>query len=75
MRLLKFCAKCSDLCQVIYQNGEGEVHTSNSYVPSGIGLGEAFGDYVEMEIDMETGQIQNWKPVTDAAIILAIKTA
>jgi hypothetical protein len=73
MRLLSICAKCSDLCQVRFQNGKGKLHESDSYVPEGINIGG--GDYVELDIDMETGQIQNWKPVTDAAIILSIKTA
>jgi hypothetical protein len=73
MRLLKLCAKCSDLCGISFQNGTGKIHESDGYVPENINIGG--GDYVELDIDMETGQIQNWKPVTDAAIILSIKTA
>lgn len=33
------------------------------YVPSGIGLGHD-GDAVDIKIDMETGQILNWTPLT-----------
>lgn len=75
MGKLKLCAKCSDMCSLEYTDSKGKVTTSDSYVPEGIGIGDAWGDYVEMEIDMETGQIMNWKKKSDAAIIKAIKKA
>jgi len=73
MGILKVDAKCSDLCSLIYTDKEGKQIQSDGYVPEGIGIGEFYGDYIEMEIDMETGQIQNWKPLTDAQIIKSIK--
>ena len=36
---------------------------SDGYVPSGFGIGG--GDYIELEIDFETGQILNWKKPSD----------
>ena len=76
MGKLRFTAKCSDLCSCVYENDKGEiVAESDSYVPSGINIGDAYGDYVEMEIDMHTGQILNWKPVSEKKIIEAIKKA
>ena len=75
MSTLKICAKCSDMCSCLFTDSKGKVHESESYVPSGIGIGDFYGDYVEMEIDMSTGQIFNWKPVSDAKIIKALKEA
>jgi len=76
MGKLSLCAKCSDLCSCVYENDKGEVVAeSDSYVPKGINIGDQYGDYVEMEIDMQTGQILNWKAVSEAQIIKAIKAA
>jgi len=61
------------MCSVKFDNGNGLTAESDSYVPEGIGIGDAYGDYVEMSIDMETGQILNWKQISDAKIIKAIK--
>jgi hypothetical protein len=73
MRILSITAKCSDLCNTSFTDAKGIEHESDSYVPEDIGIGG--GDYVELEIDMETGQIQNWKSVSDAQIIRALKEA
>jgi hypothetical protein len=74
MGILKISAKCSDLCSTIYTDKNGKVTESDGYVPSGIGIDE-WGDYIVLDIDMKTGQIQNWKPVTDAQVIAAQKKA
>lgn len=37
------------------------------YVP-GFMPGEHFGDYLILDIDLDTGTIRNWKPVTAKAI-------
>jgi hypothetical protein len=74
MGILSISAKCSDLCWTQYTDKNGNVTKSDSYVPQGIGIDE-YGDYVALDIDMETGQIQNWKPVTDAQVIKAQKEA
>jgi len=75
MGILRICAKCSDLCSTIYTDDKGNETASDSYVPKGIGIGDEYGDYVEMDIDMKTGQILNWKPVSDAQVIKAQKEA
>ena len=64
MGILKISAKCSDLCQTSFTDSKGNVTESEGYVPQGIGIDE-YGDYVVLDIDMETGQIQNWKPRSD----------
>ena len=73
--VLKISAKCSDLCWTEYTDSKGNVTNSDGYVPQGIGIDEKgdSGDYVSMDIDMETGQILNWKPVTDEQVIAAQK--
>ena len=70
MGILKISAKCSDLCWTEYTDKDGKKTESDGYVPKGIGIDE-YGDYVELEIDMKTGQILNWKPVTDAQVLKA----
>jgi hypothetical protein len=67
MGILKISAKCVDLCFTEYTDSKGNETSSDSYVPNNIGIGG--GDYIDLEIDMETGQIQNWKPVSDEQII------
>ena len=74
MGILKISAKCSDLCWTEYTDGKGNKTESNSYVPEGIGIDDG-GDYVDIEIDMKTGQILNWKPVSDTQVINAQKKA
>ena len=57
-------AKCSDLCFAQLKNGQGRVVAEhNGYVPD-LMPGEHYGDYVELEIDLETGQILNWEKPT-----------
>jgi hypothetical protein len=75
MGVLIISAKCSDLCCTTYTDSNGFKTTSDGYVPSGIGIDEEgdCGDYVSMKIDMKTGQILNWKPVTDKQVITAQK--
>ena len=75
MGILSISAKCSDLCTTQYKDSKGNIIKSNeyAYVPDNIGIGG--GDYVEMDIDTDTGQILNWKKVSDSQIISAIKRA
>ena len=72
MGILRISAKCSDLCWTEFTDSKGNKTESNGYVPKGIGIDE-WGDYVVLDIDMKTGQILNWKPVTDAQVIKAQK--
>lgn len=77
MGILSISAKCSDLCFTSFTDAKGKVTESDGYVPQGIGIDEKgdCGDYVSMEIDMQTGQILNWKPISDARVIKAQKKA
>jgi len=77
MGILRISAKCSDLCWTRFTDSNGNQTESDNYVPQGIGIDEEgdCGDYVSMQIDMQTGQILNWKPVTDAQVIEAQKNA
>ena len=77
MGILKISAKCSDLCWTSYTDSKGNQTQSNGYVPEGIGISDDgdCGDYVSIDIDMKTGQILNWKPVSDKKVIEAQKKA
>ena len=71
-------AKCSDQCTIGYIDDNGNVLAENcSYVPKGLTIGgpDDDGDYIDIEIDTKTGQILNWKQVSEANIIKAIKKA
>lgn len=73
MRILSVSAKCSDLCFTSYSDKDGKETESDGYVPRNIGIGG--GDYVDIDIDMKTGQILNWKAVSDAQVKAAQKEA
>ena len=60
MKTLYINAKCSDLFSASLDDGR----VYDGYVPSWM-PGEHFGDYVELEIDIKTGQILNWKKPSD----------
>jgi hypothetical protein len=76
MATLRINAKCSDLCIAELINDKGEsVVEHDGYVPEGLNLGGQYedGDYVEIDIDIKTGQILNWKPLTEKQVIAALK--
>ena len=56
--VLRISAKCSDLFAMSLGNKEYD-----GYVPDWLPNTNAkhYGDYVELKIDIETGQILNWK--------------
>lgn len=56
-------AKCSDLFSAnLLKDGE-VIANYDGYVPDFFPE-EHYGDYVELKIDIETGQILNWKKPT-----------
>jgi hypothetical protein len=70
MKTLYINAKCSDLCFLSFYNDEsGNTFERDGYVPSGLGIGEFGGDYIEMVIDADTGQIQGWKPLDSIDVV------
>jgi hypothetical protein len=67
--ILKISAKCSDLCWAELQDENGnKIKGHDGYVPDFM-PGEHYGDYVEMDIDTETGQILNWTKPTKAQML------
>lgn len=75
MGTLRISAKCSDLCWTEYTDKNGKKTESDGYVPANIGIGGTGGDYVDIDIDMKTGQIKNWKAVSDAQVTKAQREA
>lgn len=51
----RFCASLLD------ENGETIADQEDGYVP-GFMPGQHYGDYVQLDIDIDTGQITNWSP-------------
>lgn len=61
---LMISAKCSDSFYAELKDEDGVIlNDYEGYVPN-IMPGEHFGDYVHLEIDLETGTIKNWKKPT-----------
>jgi hypothetical protein len=76
MRILSICGKTSDRCSVKFTDGKGNLHEADSYVPAGINIDkDGTGDYIELDIDMDSGKVLNFKKLSDSVIIKAIKTA
>jgi len=64
-RVLDVTAKCSDLCFV--RMGDKE---HDGYVPTDCGIGdEGFGDYVEIKVCLECGQLQGKWPRKDPKVL------
>ena len=54
-------AKCSDLCDVRFlDKDKNQIGERDGYVPDWMPE-EHYGDYVEIEIEVATGKILNWK--------------
>jgi hypothetical protein len=61
-------AKCSDAFWAALQSPRGvRVAEYDGYVPRWFGRSDD-GDYVALDIDLETGKILNWKTPTKANI-------
>jgi len=71
-QIIKLSAKCSDLFDAtLVEDNEGQKVSQgeyHGYVPSWFPNPneEHYGDYVQLDIDVETGQILNWKKPTKA---------
>jgi hypothetical protein len=60
---IKINAKCSDcFCASLHEEGK-EVRHYDGYVPDFF-PGQHYGDYIQLEIDANTGKILNWEPPT-----------
>jgi hypothetical protein len=60
-------AKCSDLFTATLSRNGQDVGSYDGYVPDWF-PGKHYGDYVELEIDADTGKILNWKKPTKAQL-------
>lgn len=64
VKTLDISAKCSDCFSATLADAEGRVvKEHDGYVPRFM-PGEHYGDYVMLKIDIDTGQILNWKAPT-----------
>lgn len=73
-KVLSIVAKCSDLCFAQLIAADGTVlKKHDGYVPEMM-PGEHYGDYVEIEIELATGKILNWKKPSQTALNKFIKT-
>jgi hypothetical protein len=71
---LIICGKTSDMCSATLTDADGKVlKEHDGYVPSFM-PGEHWGDYIILEIDVDSGKILNWKKPTKAQIDAFIKT-
>lgn len=72
---IRMNAKCSDLCYMSLEDNKGErLAERDGYVPDFM-PGEHYGDYVELDIDLATGQIKNWKVPSKADLKKAFPEA
>jgi hypothetical protein len=64
-KTLKIHMKVSDRfsAELVDQNGEQIFDQEDGYVP-GFMPGQHYGDYVILDIDLDTGKILNWKAPT-----------
>ncbi len=59
-KVISISAKCSDLCYTEFKDENGNVYYEHDgYVPHFM-PGEHYGDYIILDIDVETGKILNW---------------
>lgn len=64
VKTVSICGKTSDLCSIQFMDEKGnKIGERDSYVPDWMPE-EHYGDYIELDIDIETGQILNWKKPT-----------
>lgn len=63
-KVIMIDAKCSDMCSTSILDSEGKILAGGSgYVPNFM-PGPHYGDYIVLEIDLETGKLLNWTPPT-----------
>lgn len=68
IRKIRVSAKCSDLCWIGALDSQGnEIAEGDGYVPDFM-PGDHYGDYIMLDIDVETGKILDWTAPTDAQI-------
>jgi hypothetical protein len=70
MKTIRISAKCSDLFAALLCDGDKIIGEYGGYVPAWLPnlQTEHYGDYVTLEIDIETGKIIGWKKPTQAQL-------
>ena len=67
-KTIRINAKCCDLfCASLHDVSGNEIGEYNGYVPDFM-PGDHYGDYVDLEIDLQTGKILNWKAPSATAL-------
>jgi hypothetical protein len=68
-KVLKLHLKVADMftAELVGSNGEVLHDQSDGYVPKFM-PGQHYGDYVILDIDVDTGMVLNWKPPTPEAL-------
>lgn len=63
-KIIRMSAKCSDLFSATLANADATEQVEyDGYVPDFF-PGDHYGDYVQFDIDINTGKILNWKKPT-----------
>ena len=61
---MSISAKCSDMFGGTIKDEEGnDLFEYDGYVPDFF-PGDHYGDYIQLDIDLDTGRITNWKKPT-----------
>lgn len=69
MRVLSVRSHGRDCNHFEYKNTDtGTEKECHGYVPEGLGFGD-YGDDIEFELDLDTGLILNWQPLSEEAIL------
>lgn len=74
-KTIKICGKCSDLCSISIHDANDYRLGSDAggYVPSF--MPDGGDDYIDLEIDIETGRILNWTVPTEQELSNGMKGA
>ena len=73
IKTISICAKCSDNCDIEYfDENKKFVGQRGDYVPEFF-PGKHWGDFIMLEIDIETGVILNWEKPTQKQLKDSIK--
>lgn len=67
---LKISGKTSDSFWAGVFKDDKMILDYNGYVPKCVG--DSTGDYIELDIDVETGKILNWKPMSEEEVCTQI---
>ena len=69
--ILKFTAKCSDMSSSKLFDADGNLKIEHDgYVPSDLGIGG--GDYIKFELDLSTGKLIGFIPVSDTDAMVSL---